>query len=157
MTLLLSGCSQTHEKHTKLTKLEGFTLAKPVDLNNSSKVKAKILSQYATWKGVPYQYGGTTLNGIDCSAFVQNTFRTKLGYNISRTTRTQIKEGNNVSKSQLKVGDVVFFKTGRNSLHNGIYLGNSQFVHASSSKGVTISSLDNVYWKKTYLTSKRIR
>ena len=131
-------------------------LAKPVNLQNSQQVKGLILSQYRLWKGTPYQYGGSTLKGVDCSAFVQNTFRSKLGYEIPRTTRTQIRLGRSVSKHQLKPGDIVFFKTGRNSLHNGIYLGNSRFVHASSSRGVTISNLNNRYWLDTYYTSKRL-
>lgn len=148
----LSGCSSTPNKPPA-----SFKLAKPVNLSNSNKVKGLILSQYRLWKGTPYEYGGTDMNGVDCSAFVQNTYRTKLGYKLPRTTRTQIKLGRRVSKSKLKIGDIVFFKTGRNSLHNGIYIGNSKFIHASSSKGVTISNLENRYWHKTYYTSKRIR
>ncbi|MEA1990363.1 MAG: NlpC/P60 family protein [Pseudomonadota bacterium] len=149
---LLTGCSSSPNK-----SVQSLKLAKPVDLSNTTKVKSLLLSQYRLWKGTPYEYGGNDLNGVDCSAFVQNTYRSKLGHAIPRTTRTQIKIGDKVSKNELKIGDIVFFKTGRNSLHNGIYIGKSQFVHASSSKGVTISSLDNVYWKKTYYTSKRIR
>ncbi|WP_029407331.1 C40 family peptidase [Thiomicrorhabdus sp. Milos-T2] len=148
----LSGCSSTPNKSSS-----SFKLAKPVNLSDSSKVKSLVLSQYRLWKGTPYEYGGTDLNGVDCSAFVQNTYRTKLGYQLPRTTRTQIKLGHRVSKNKLKIGDIVFFKTGRHSLHNGIYIGNSKFIHASSSKGVTISNLENRYWQKTYYTSKRIR
>ncbi|MDX1351767.1 MAG: NlpC/P60 family protein [Thiomicrorhabdus sp.] len=152
VVVFLTGCSTTPTQYNS----RSVSLAKPVDLSHSHKVKSLILSQYQQWKGTPYQYGGTTLRGVDCSAFVQNTYRSKLGYPLSRTTRTQIKEGVKVAKHDLKVGDIVFFKTGKTSLHNGIYIGKSQFVHASSSKGVTISSLDNVYWKKNYYLSKRI-
>lgn len=150
--ILLSGCSSTPDKVINYSKL-----AKPVDLKQSSKVKKLLLSQYKLWKGTPYQYGGSTLSGVDCSAFVQNTYRAKLCYKIPRTTRTQIKLGKSVAKSRLQPGDIVFFKTGKNSLHNGIYLGKSQFIHASSSKGVTISNLNNRYWQKTYYTSKRLK
>ena len=149
---LLTGCSSSPSK-----PVQSLKIAKPVDLSNTSKVKNLLISQYRLWEGTPYEYGGNDLNGVDCSAFVQNTYRSKLGHAIPRTTKTQIKIGAKVSRHELKVGDIVFFKTGRNSLHNGIYIGKSQFVHASSSKGVTISNLDNVYWKKTYYTSKRIR
>lgn len=149
---LLTGCSSSPSKSVQPVKM-----VKPVDLSNSNKVKSLLLSQYRLWKGTPYKYGGNDLNGVDCSAFVQNTYHSKLGHAIPRTTRTQIRVGQKVSKNQLKIGDVVFFKTGKNSLHNGIYIGNSQFVHASTSKGVTISHLDNVYWKRTYYQSRRIR
>jgi len=152
LILMLFGCSNTPKKSAKIVKL-----ASPVNLAESIKVKKLLLSQYNLWKGAPYQYGGTSLNGVDCSAFVQNTYMSKLGHRIPRTTRTQIKQGTKVSRSQLKIGDIVFFKTGITSLHNGIYIGKSQFVHASTSKGVTISNLNNVYWKRTYLTSRRIR
>lgn len=150
--MLLAGCSSAPVNKSSHSKL-----AEPVDMSQSSKVKKLLLSQYKLWKGTPYQYGGSSLSGVDCSAFVQNTYRAKLGYKIPRTTRTQIKVGKSVSKSRLKPGDIVFFKTGKNSLHNGIYIGKSQFIHASSSKGVTISNLNNRYWRNTYYTSKRIR
>ncbi len=153
--LFLTGCSNTPNYVNQST--QSIPLASPVDLTNQSKVKSRLLSQYQDWKGTPYRYGGTSRKGVDCSAFVQNTFHSQLGYKLPRTTRTQIKTGSKIAKSNLKVGDIVFFKTSSKSLHNGIYIGKSEFIHASSSKGVTISSLDNQYWQKTYLTSIRIR
>ncbi|VAW46398.1 hypothetical protein MNBD_GAMMA03-257 [hydrothermal vent metagenome] len=123
---------------------------------SSSDVRQQLLKQFKRWKGTPYRYGGTSLKGVDCSAFVQNTYRVKFKKQIPRTTKKQIKIGQKIKKSQLKAGDMVFFKTGRNSLHNGIYIGNSKFMHASSSKGVTISNLNNRYWRKIYLMSRRV-
>jgi len=153
--IFLAGCSSPQKYSSSHSKAK--PLGNAVNFTNHNEVKQRLLSQYKRWKGTPYRYGGTTLSGVDCSAFVQNTFRAKLGLKIPRTTRTQIKVGYKVNKSRLKIGDVVFFKTGRTSMHNGIYLGKSKFMHASSSKGVIISSLNNKYWKKTYLTSRRIR
>jgi cell wall-associated NlpC family hydrolase len=153
--LFLTGCSSTPSYVSHSSK--SIPLASPVDLTNLSKVKSRLLRQYKEWKGTPYRYGGTSRKGVDCSAFVQNSFYSQLGYKLPRTTRTQIKAGSKIAKSDLKVGDIVFFNTGSNSLHNGIYIGESEFIHASSSKGVTISNLDNQYWQKTYLTSIRIR
>ncbi|GKT11251.1 MAG: murein DD-endopeptidase/murein LD-carboxypeptidase [Thiomicrorhabdus sp.] len=153
--VFLAGCSSAPRYSASSSKVKMLTSA--VNFSNHQEVKSRLLMQYKRWKGTPYQYGGTSLSGVDCSAFVQNTYRTKLGHKIPRTTRAQIKNGRNISKSQLRVGDIVFFKTSRTSMHNGIYLGQSQFMHASSSKGVTISSLENHYWQKTYLTSRRIR
>ncbi|WP_019555965.1 NlpC/P60 family protein [Thiomicrorhabdus arctica] len=154
-TLVLTGCSNTPQYVNQ--PLQSVPLVSPVDLANSSKVKSRLLRQYQDWKGTPYHYGGTSRNGVDCSAFVQNTFYSQLGYKLPRTTRTQIKIGKKVTKSNLKVGDIVFFKTSSRSLHNGIYIGGSKFIHASSSQGVTISSLNNLYWRKIYLTSVRVR
>ena len=153
--LLLTGCSSTPSYVAHYSK--PIPLASTVDLTNLSKVKSRLLTQYKDWKGTPYRYGGMSRNGVDCSAFVQDTFYSQLGYKLPRTTLTQIKAGSKVAKSDLKIGDIVFFKTGYKSLHNGIYIGESEFIHASSSKGVTISNLDNQYWQKTYLTSVRVR
>ncbi len=129
---------------------------KSISVTSYSEVRLQLLRQFKRWKGTSYRYGGETLSGVDCSAFVQNTYRSGFNKNIPRTTRTQIKVGKRVKKSQLRVGDIIFFKTGRNSLHNGIYMGNATFMHASSSKGVTLSNLHNQYWQKRYLTSRRV-
>ncbi|MCF6253551.1 MAG: NlpC/P60 family protein [Thiomicrorhabdus sp.] len=134
----------------------GYQKKLPTYVTSSSDVRQQLLRQFKRWEGTPYRHGGTSLSGVDCSAFVQNTYRAKFNKRIPRTTRTQIKVGKKVKKSQLRVGDVVFFKTGRSSMHNGIYMGNATFMHASSSKGVTISNLNNRYWRKRYLTSRRI-
>ena len=155
LLMFLVGCSSSPRYSSGGTSAQ--KLSSGVDFDNQSEVRKRLIKQYKRWKGTPYRYGGTSLSGVDCSAYVQNTFRSKLGYKIPRTTRTQIKKGHSVKKSRLRIGDIVFFKTGRSSLHNGIYLGKSQFMHASSSKGVVISSLNNSYWQNTYLTSRRIR
>lgn len=153
--VLLTGCSSAPSYSVPAQK--SVPLSSSVDLTDSQGVKHRLLSQYRDWKGAPYRYGGTTRSGVDCSAFVQNTFYSQLGYQLPRTTETQIKSGTRVAKNQLRVGDIVFFKTSSKSLHNGIYIGGSQFIHASSSVGVTISNLENKYWQKTYLTSVRVR
>ncbi|RHW39958.1 peptidase [Lysinibacillus yapensis] len=106
--------------------------------------------------GVPYSWGGTTTNGFDCSGFVQRVYK-DLGINLSRTTKTQYKEGSAVSKSNLETGDLVFFNTfGSGVSHVGIYVGNGDFVHASSSKGVTVSGLNEPYWANRYIGARQI-
>lgn len=150
-SVFLVGCSSTGERVSSIKPL-----AKPVNLHDSKKVKNRLKQHYRLWQGTPYQYGGQSRRGVDCSALVQNAYKNALGYSLPRTTRTQIKKGKKVAKSSLKVGDVVFFKISRNGYHNGIYIGNAEFIHASTSKGVTISNLNNPYWKRTYLTARRM-
>lgn len=151
LSLLLAGCSSAPERTAPLKPS-----AKPINLNDAQLVKQRLNRQYRLWRGTPYKYGGQTRRGVDCSAFVQNTYRNAFGYQLPRTTKTQIKQGKRVSRSRLKPGDIVFFKIKKNTLHNGVYLGGSKFVHASTSKGVTISDLNNVYWKRTYYTARRL-
>ena len=119
-------------------------------------VKEKLLSQYNEWKGTRYREGGLSKRGVDCSGFVQITFRSKLGVDVPRLTEQQVKVGQSVARSNLRPGDLIFFKTGFFSRHVGIYVGGTRFLHASSAKGVTISSLKEEYWADSYWLAKRI-
>ena len=121
-----------------------------------SKLYDLLNSQYKNWKGAPYKYGGNTRKGIDCSAFVQRTFKEKLNIKIPRTTALQSKIGINIPRENLRFGDLVFFKTGYNSRHVGIYLEGGKFLHASTKRGVTISRLDNNYYSKHFWKIKRV-
>ncbi|CAM5191820.1 Cell wall-associated NlpC family hydrolase OS=Ureibacillus acetophenoni OX=614649 GN=SAMN05877842_11427 PE=3 SV=1 [Ureibacillus acetophenoni] len=106
---------------------------------------------------VPYLYGGTTIKGIDCSAFTQKVFA-ELGIDLSRTSGGQYNQGTAVSKSNLQIGDLVFFNTsGRGVSHVGIYIGNGNMISAETTEGVTISSInDPYYWGKRYIGAKRV-
>ncbi|OXB93027.1 C40 family peptidase [Parageobacillus galactosidasius] len=106
--------------------------------------------------GVPYRWGGTTVKGFDCSGFIRHVYQS-IGIDTPRTAADMYRMGKRVDKSALRVGDLVFFNTsGKGVSHAGIYIGNNRFIHSSSSKGVTISSLNDSYWKKTYIGAKRV-
>jgi len=106
--------------------------------------------------GVPYVFGGTSSSGFDCSGYVQHVFA-MLGYHIPRTADAQYYAGKRVSAKTMAPGDLVFFQTYTSGpSHVGIYLGNDRFVHASSSHGVTVSSLHESYWSARYLGAKRL-
>ncbi len=122
----------------------------------SKTIKTALLSQYARWKGTQYHWGGTTHSGVDCSALMQHIFNDSLHTELPRTTFEQIKNGTKVSKNNLKPGDLVFFKTTPGDRHVGVYIGDSQFIHASKIEGVTISSLYNQYWADHYETARRL-
>ena len=102
------------------------------------------------WLGTRYRLGGTTKDGIDCSAFVQILYITQFGINIPRTAREQYDATNRISRTELKEGDLVFFNTQGGVSHVGLYLQNNKFVHASSS-GVTISDLFEPYWERRFI------
>ncbi|PJG86277.1 NlpC/P60 family protein [Conservatibacter flavescens] len=119
----------------------------------SPATSKKLNSIYREWAGTRYRLGGTTKSGIDCSAFMQTTFIKTYGLALPRTTSEQQHVGKRINKSELKQGDLVFFRKNR---HVGVYIGNGQFMHASSSQGVTISSLNESYWSRNYTQSRRV-
>ncbi len=125
-----------------------------------SQASAKAAAIVATAKkyiGVPYVWGGTSPSGFDCSGLVQYVFR-QHGILLNRTCVTQYKQGVYVSKGNLRPGDLVFFQNtyGSGISHVGIYIGGGQFIHASSSRGVMISSLSNSYWLSHYYGARRV-
>jgi probable lipoprotein NlpC len=127
-------------------------------LSDSITVIAGLNDQLQSWHGTPYRYGGMTRRGVDCSGFVVVTMRDRFDLQLPRETKQQASIGTQIDKDELLPGDLVFFKTGsgQNGLHVGIYDTNNQFIHASTSKGVMRSSLDNVYWQKNFWQARRI-
>ena len=149
-TLSLISCSSTPDINA--TRLN----SDKVNLKNTRDVKARLYDMHDEWEGVDYEMGGLSKGGIDCSGFVYATFRSKLGIDIPRSTELQIKAGKKVSRKNLRTGDLVFFKTAEKVRHVGIYLEDNKFLHASTSEGVIISELNNVYWKSKFLLAKRL-
>lgn len=106
--------------------------------------------------GTPYKYGGTTAAGFDCSGFILHIME-NYKLDLPRTSQTQAKTGSYVEKEDLRAGDLVFFNTnGKGISHAGIYMGENEFAHSSSSKGVTISNLSEGYYKDRYVTARRV-
>jgi len=119
-------------------------------------VSQKLEQVYNKYKGVRYRYGGTTSRGFDCSGFVQRAYMDAFKIQLPRTTKAMIKTGKKVSKSNLKTGDLVFFHPISKYYHVGIYMGNGIFMHASTSRGVIKSKLDFKYWRRSYVTARRV-
>ena len=106
--------------------------------------------------GVPYVYGGTTTSGLDCSGYTQLVFK-QLGIKLNRTSSGQYSQGTAVAKSNLQVGDLVFYNTsGKGVSHVGIYVGNNKFAHSATSTGVTVTSMSASYWANRYIGAKRV-
>lgn len=148
---LLSGCGSS----PKVT--DYGRLVSPADntlWQEPSQALDLLYRQHHTWQGTPYRLGGQSRNGIDCSGFVQLTFKDIFGITLPRTTSQLVRAGQQIRKSDLKPGDLVFFRNGR---HVGIYLEDDKFLHASTRLGVMISSMDNVYWSRKYWRSIRVQ
>jgi len=107
------------------------------------------------WLGTPYLYGGSSKTGTDCSGFVSSVYMEKEGMYLPRTTTEGFNVGNSISRSKLEIGDLVYFKDRGRISHVGIFVGKGNFIHASTSRGVTVTPLDDSYWKPRYAGARR--
>lgn len=126
-----------------------------------SKTTAPATSAWRTeankWMGTPYRVGGQTRSGMDCSGFAGVVYRNVANVNLPRTTTAQYKASRAISSNQVRPGDLLFFNTsGKGVSHVGISLGGDKFVHASTRRGVIISSFRETYYAKTFLGVRRI-
>lgn len=136
------------------SKPKQVAYAKPAPTRNQTG----LIGTAYSFVGVRYVYGGTSRSGIDCSAFVGAVYR-KNGINLPRTAAEQSQRGQFVSKSELKAGDLIFFRTGRSYRinHVAMYIGGGNMIHASSGGGmVRVDSFNKDYYQRNYATSRRI-
>ncbi len=126
--------------------------------NTARQLKVdKVLSTARSYWGIPYVWGGTSTSGFDCSGYTHYVLL-KNDIIIPRSAVDQYQTGTWVSKSNLKPGDLVFFSTYKaGASHVGFYIGNGQFIHASSAAGyITVSNLSTTYYAEHYIGAKRV-
>lgn len=142
-----------------LGKIESLLNRETTAYRSSGRSAQSIIDYAKKFLGIKYRWGGTTTKGFDCSGYVKYVYK-KFGVALSRTSRSQAKNGTYVKKANLKVGDLVFFDTngGSNRInHVGVYTGSGKFIHSSSShSGVVISSLNSGFYSKSYMTARRV-
>ena len=113
----------------------------------------------SNWMGVPYRNGGTTKQGVDCSGLTSSIYKKVYRKSLERSSDDQLKKDcRRVNKRKLEEGDLVFFHNGRkkkHATHVGIYLKEDKFIHASTSRGVSIGNLNEEYWEKHWLSGGR--
>lgn len=122
----------------------------------NEQVTEALRQYFASWQGTRYSLGGLSRKGVDCSGLTLLTYKEVFGRDLPRTVREQAEKGAKIPKAALQPGDLVFFKTGAFQRHVGIYLQEDLFFHASPSKGVMISSLNNAYWQKKFWQAQRL-
>ena len=139
-TLLLSSCG---------------TRAPRYDYNH------RLYIESAHWIGVPYRAGGSTMKGVDCSGLTYNIYKKVYRKHLKRNSDEQRQKNcRKVSKSRLQEGDLVFFHNGKNkrtATHVGIYLKDNRFIHASTSRGVIVSRLDEPYYRRVWMQGGRVK
>lgn len=153
--------TDVEEPDRNLTKNEATLVSKYATIlgvDNNKVNNIDLIEEIDDWYGTPYRYGGSSKNGIDCSAFSRTVFNDVYNAAIPRTAQEQYEYCDRIKKNQLKQGDLVFFHTtgGARITHVGVYLQNGKFVHASTSSGVMISDLEDDYWRRVYRAAGRL-
>jgi cell wall-associated NlpC family hydrolase len=133
-------------------KYAGLLNTSPDQLQNRA-----LLDGIDEWYGTPYRMGGATKKGIDCSAFVCAVYLSAFAVTLPRTAKEQYQDTRHISRTELQEGDLLFFNTIGGVSHVGIYLRNNKFVHASTTKGVTISDMFEPYYLQHFIGAGRIK
>ncbi len=138
------------KKRIQYSEKLGVTLQKGFD--------AALIKEVIEWLGTPYVNGAEDKSGTDCSGFVQQVYKTVYGITTARSSSGIYDEAIKVKKEKLQMGELVFFKINTAKVgHVGIFLQETYFIHASSSKGVMVSSLDLEYWTKYFVSGGKIK
>ncbi|MBL0358800.1 MAG: C40 family peptidase [Chitinophagaceae bacterium] len=134
-----------------------FKYALLMDVEVEAVSNFTLYSFIEDWWATRYRYGGSSRDGIDCSAFTGKLTQEVYHATLPRTARDQFQACDMVANEDLQEGDLVFFNTRGGISHVGLYLGNNYFVHSSTSYGVTISSLTDDYYSRKFLGGGRVR
>lgn len=155
LLLCLSSC------HTSAPRLDYRALARAsvqLGMDIGPKDNHRLYLTAAEWIGTPYRSGGHTKRGTDCSGLTGEIYRKVYRMRLPRSTGEQLAACRKVARRGLKEGDLVFFHNGKSRkkvTHVGIYLKDDKFVHASTSRGVIVSSLDENYWRRCWMRGGR--
>ena len=148
--VIIDKMTELRKKHERIAK-SGTASEK-----RNAAAEKKLLVSYSKWKDTKYAWGGDSKKGIDCSALTRRIYREVYGHELPRVSTQQAQTGKKVSSKNLKAGDIVFFKPEGRTNHTAVYVGNSLFINASSSKGVVMSSLKSPYWEKYFKYGVRV-
>ncbi len=160
LSFIIYACGSSPKDKTIIAGKPNPTRTKPAHDSGNKKIKS-IVSYAKTFNGTKYKYGGTTKKGMDCSGLVYTSFK-KENVILPRTSRTMATQGKAISLKKVGVGDLLFFKTNKRKnviSHVGLVVeikGTIKFIHASTSRGVIISSLDEKYWNKAFAWARRV-
>lgn len=148
--LLLTSC-RVKKQQTAVHPKEKSAL-------NELSIRKDLKKEIGSWLGTPYLYGGNTRKGVDCSGLVCAIYLEVYEIKLPRTSRDIYAASKHIKLKDLREGDLIFFNyTGKGVSHVGLFLGDGKYVHASTTKGVVISELDNAYTQKKIVGAGRVR
>lgn len=153
--ILFTACKSTKpavRKETTAPKSQNVSqYEKQLGFKPPHDFNKKLYDFIIEWLGTPYKYGGCTKSGTDCSCFVFNVYKEVFNKTLPRSTSAIASDCKTIKQNQLRQGDLIFFNTdGKKVSHIGLHLHADKFVHASTKKGVMISSMEEDYFKKTF-------
>lgn len=156
-----ANTSKPQSKETpevKRAQIEGSEFKQKLQLTEADIKRNKLYSFSEQWYGAPYKYGGCEIKGVDCSCFVNVLYRQVYGQTLPRSAADMFKNCETLDLQKMEQGDLVFFKIGGTAItHVGVLLKGNSFIHASTSKGVIISSLEEAYYKKYFYCAGKVK
>lgn len=160
--LFLVSCHHTKDiskkVDVKVSVSKTSIVAEKLGISEKEVKSKKLYSFISEWYGTPYKYGGCGKSGIDCSCFTGTLYYKVYGKIVSRSSTQLYKDCDHIKTKHLQEGDLVFFKIGSKDIsHVGVYLKDDKFVHASTKKGVMISSLQEKFFQDTYYAAGRLK
>ncbi len=159
LLILLASCGTTRRSSSDYRALAKASVRLGVDIDRRDT--HPLYLEASEWMGVRYRSGGNTKNGVDCSGLTCQIYRKVYNKNLERSAAGQMNRNcRKIGKHRLKEGDLVFFTTansGKKAGHVGIYLKKGKFIHASTSKGVIVSNLNEAYYRKHWLQGGRVK
>ena len=164
LLILLGGCSMLpivggdSQAAWAYDVPQGENILTPAGMSADQAI-AEVTSRSILLLGAPYRMGGNSPStGFDCSGLISHVFAETFNMRMPRTSEEQSLLGSRISKHELSPGDLVFFNTrGRRNSHVGLYIGDRQFVHAPTSRGVVrIESMDHEYWERRFDQARRL-
>ncbi len=147
----LSAC-RSHRNKSIVSQREIHKYEEQLGISLPETSNIEFIKVIVPWLGSPYKYGGNSINGTDCSGFVSSIYSSFFKIELDRTSLLIYQNARKINKSEVKEGDLVFFKTdGKKVSHVGITITPNHFIHASSKKGVVVNYLNEPYYSKTFV------